>query len=335
MPTCMFTVKVAPIGPILIFIMYGISNNYRVENIVEEASMNRVVRIILLALISITALSGCLVEKKDLKKIARTTDNLRVYQAGDTITYNVTATSIPNLGGAPFSQAGTLSINWTTPSSPLIRPGSASAIPQVIKETTILSLGGTSDPGTVRYISQDADGQVTLHALEDSAGVLYWLSSTGVPNLPAINTESFITFISEPFPLGIEFGPDPYEFYVMQGCEDSNCDNSIGRFSDNPDVVGDTVSVTSNLGVFQNPFQINFTGSTAVTISTLPVFFDIRDICGKTGPLITHGTGGAGTMYVMPEIGMIRMDNTCVDSNPSGNTVHYTITISNTNIPLP
>src|SRR5210317_2085155 len=56
---------------------------------VEKVLMKRVFRIAVLAFISTATLSGCLVEKKDLDKIARTTDFLRLYQANDIITYNV------------------------------------------------------------------------------------------------------------------------------------------------------------------------------------------------------------------------------------------------------
>lgn len=296
--------------------------------------MSRVVRIVLLAFISITTLSSCLVEKKDLVQIARTTDNLRVYQPGDSISYYVTADIFPNGGGAFTRQTGTLNTNWSTPTQPLIRPGTIDPILRVMKEVTILDTNG-SETGTVRYISQNDDGQITLHAIEDTAGELYWLSATGIAPVSATSTESFVTFVSEADPLGIEFGANPYAFYVMQGCEDSICDTSVGQFNDTPDVVNDTVSVTTNLGVFSNPFQIDFIGSSVPAVFPLPVTFDIRDVCGNTGAVISHGFGGAGTMFVMPEIGMIKMNNTCVNSDLNGNTVHYTITISSTNIPLP
>ena len=311
--------------------MYVVFKNCS-ENIVEEAPMNRVVRIILLAFIFTTTLSSCLVEKKDLVQIARTTDNLRVYQAGDSISYYATALVIPNSPvGVPDSQGGTLNINWLTPAQALIRPGTTDPILRVLKEVTILNING-SESGTVRYISQNDDGQITLHALEDSAGNKYWLSATGIAPVSATTTESFVTFVSEPNPLGIEFGVNPYAFYVMQGCEDAICDESVGQFNDAPDVVDDTVSVTTNLGVFSNPFQITFSGGSIPTVFPLPITFDIRDVCGNTGPLISHGTGtgGAGTMYVMPEIGMVRMENTCVNSDINGNTVFYTFTIRST-----
>ena len=103
-------------------------------------------------------------------------------------------------------------------------------------------------------------------------------------------------------------------------------------YSDNQNVVGDSVAITTNLGVFVNPFQIIFSGSANPSSGSLPVTFDIRNVC-DTG-ITEHGYSGNGIMYVVPEIGMIEMENTCrkVISNES---VIYNITIRSTNIALP
>lgn len=293
--------------------------------------MKRVAQIAILAFVSITILSGCLVKKKDLVQIARTTDNLRVYQPGDYIEYDVTATTVP-LSTPPTTQTGTLRVQWFA-SADLIRPNEPSSSISVLKEVTTLSLdGGTSDPGTIRYISQDDalnPGQITLHAMEQEGLPRYWLSQTG--DIDLTKTESSIFFYSPIVP-GIKPQTD---FFVMDDCEGkASCAFEVGRYIDDQNVVGDSVAVTTNLGVFLNPFQINFSGSAtpSAAVSTFPVALDIRNVCDTN--ITQHGDAGNGTMYILPEIGMIRMENTC-KSVISNDFVIYTITIGSTNIPLP
>ena len=168
---------------------------------------------------------------------------------------------------------------------------------------------------------------MTLHALE--VGTLrYWLSETG--NTDKTITESSIFFYSPIVP-GIK---PTTQFFVMDDCEgNANCNSEVGQYIDNQDVVGDSVSVTTNLGQFLNPFQINFYGSSSPSPAPLPVTFDIRNICDTD--ITQHGFAGNGRMFVMPEIGMIRMENTCSKVTIGGEIVVYTITIGSTNIPLP
>ena len=306
--------------------MYAVFKIAQLEHTVEEAPMNRVVRIILLAFISITALGGCLVKKQDPVLIARTTDNLRVYQPDDYINYFVTATTVP-LIGTPSTLTGTLRVEWIQHAD-LIRPVTGTPVP-VIQEVTTLNLGGAaSNEGTVRYISQDANGEITLHALEaPGTDVHYWLSDLGVGDL---STTASSVFFYSPIVPGIK---PQTNFVVMDDCEgNANCASEVGRYIDDQNVVGDSVSVTSNLGIFVNPFQINFSGSSTPSPAPLPITFDIRNVCDTN--ITQHGDAGNGRMYVMPEIGMIRMENTC-RSVISNDVVIYTITISNTNIPLP
>ena len=109
---------------------------------------------------------------------------------------------------------------------------------------------------------------------------------------------------------------------------------AIGQFIDNHDIVGDSIEVTTNIGVFVNPFQINFYGSANPANPPFALPFDIRVLCGTH--FTEHGYAGNGTMFVMPEVGMVKMNNTCSDSVAgTGDTVHYTITLSSTNISLP
>jgi len=297
----------------------------------------RFVIVLILASIVLGGLTGCLVKKKDLKKIARTTDKLRIYKPGDYILYDVSITRVPNLS-PPVYQSGTLRIEWKLhPDIAVPFTGGAKTIP-VIQEVSTLDInGGTSNLGTTKYISQDANGQVTLHAIE-AIGTEnhYWLNTSGDSSLTTINY--FTTFNSPLSPGDQSF--DSYDsdavlitsnptinYYVLEGCEgNASCSSAIGVFSNDHDIVGDSHEITSKLGVFINPFQINFSGSATPSPAPFPVTFDIVSLCG------TDHTTFDGTMYVMPEIGMVEMTNTCRDVGGSGDYVYYTYTIRSYNL---
>ncbi|WP_455198848.1 hypothetical protein [Kaarinaea lacus] len=296
----------------------------------------RTTGIILLALLIATGLTGCLVKKKDLDKFARTTDNLRVYQPGDYIVYDVSATRVPQIG-LPEYTSGTLRINWNLHANLTVPfTGGATTIPVIQEVTTLNLIGSTSNEGTTRYISQDANGQVTLHAIE-AIGTEdhFWLNTLGDSDLTFVE---YFTIFNSPITFGDQdfdsYNPETaittvnpnINFYVLEDCEgNANCNSAVGLFTDDYDVVGDSTEITTNLGIFVNPFQIQFSGGATPT-PTFPVVFDVRDVCG------TQATTHSGTMYVLPEVGMVQMTSTCSDPN---STVYYTITLSNTNIPLP
>ncbi|WP_455217761.1 hypothetical protein [Kaarinaea lacus] len=298
--------------------------------------LKSVLGVLLMALVTVTGLTGCLVKKKELDKIARTTDNLRVYQPGDYIVYDVSATRVPQIG-LPEYVTGTLRINWNLHANLTVPfTGGLTTIP-VIQEVTTLNLNGaTSDEGTTRYISQDANGQVTLHAIE-AIGTEnhFWLNTLGDSDLTFVE---YFTIFNSPITFGNQdfdsYNPETVtttlnpnvNFYVLEECEgNATCNSAVGIFTDDYDVVGDSAEVTTNLGIFVNPFQIQFAGGATPT-PTFPVVFDVRDVCG------TQATTHSGNMYVMPEIGIVKMTSTCADINQ---TVYYTISIRNTNIALP
>lgn len=299
--------------------------------------MNRVVRIILLAFISVTTLSGCLVEKKDLVEISSKTGNLHVYQPGEYIDYFVTATTT-SVGGGTTVQTGTLHISWQAHAG-LDRPGAPVELIPVVKEVTKLFYDGGSSlpPGTVRFISQEgaADtnpGQMTIHAINDSTGETGWLHTDDITGFTDVPTESFIIFES---PLSVGLDQLPVSFHVMENCDITSgvCSTPsgqtsavVGQYSDDMATVGNTTPITTSLGIVTNPFQISFSGTT-IPSNGFPII-DVRNVCGTT--TTTH----AGTMYVLPELGVIRMTNTC-DDIAGGGRVFYDIRIRSTNIPLP
>jgi len=278
---------------------------------------------------SISALlSSCHIKQEDVETIKRTTANLRVYQPNDFIVYNVTTLT----DSAPPSR-GTLRIEWDA-TADLLDPIDNTQY-QVLKETTTLTYEENSieaDVIVIRYISQDTDGNITLYAIDDGTVPLYWLHDLGDAGNLSAPISTPVIFDS---PIAIGSPPNtslnsPVRFTVMEGCISGSCKSEIYTFNDGFDIVGDTTEVTTNLGKFSDPFEINFSGgSTADGASTISILGDIRDACGTSTDNILH----SGTMFVVPEIGIVQMTNLC--QNPTGSQVQYIITINNTNIPLP
>ncbi len=296
--------------------------------------MRKLGLIALMAVATSILLSGCLVSKKDPVYITRSTDNLRIYQPDDFILYDVLEQRITDTG-TQFTN-GTLRIDWLQ-TADLRDPNDNGQTPiPVLQELVTLTFDGDGESGTVRYIAQDSDssspsyGTVRLHAFE-APGISkqYWLNTNG--NTTNTSVEPFTVF---PSPLGVTGLQPPVSFFVMEGCENilGNCEAEIGQFSDRLDIVGDTKQVTTNLGIFTNPFEIEFSGTTLPGggLTTLPVLFDIRGACGDNQPGITTFNG---TMFVAPEIGVIQMFVNCIGGD--GSQVIYNITFNTTNISLP
>lgn len=304
----------------------------RFNNLSGTKRMLKKMRVILLATSISALLSSCLVEKKDVETISRTTDTLRIYQAGDYIEYDVIAvTSLPTGNTTKY---GSLRIQWDG-TADITDPISGLLISPDLKETTTLTYDGSTEPDAIatRYISQTntdpADpnqGSIILQAIDDPLDADYWPydpANTGNSGSPVISPVTF----NSPMVIGVD---SPLEFSVME-CAASSCANEIYQFNDDTfNVVGDTREITTNLGVFSNPFEVSFSGGT-FPVGTIALEFlgDIRDACGTSSDRITHN----GNMFVMPEIGIIQMTNQCSNLT-SGSIIFYTYTISNTSFTL-
>lgn len=288
-------------------------------------------RLIILAASISALLSGCLVEKKSVDKIFRTTDTLHIYKTGEFIEYDVIA--VTQTTGNP-TQYGTLRVEWNSVGT-LNNPIDGSIISPDLKETTTLTYdsnnSGEPDAVSARYISQvntvPADpnqGSIILHAIDDEVDADYWPydpTNTGNSGGPVISP---IIFES---PLTI--GDSSSLAYSIMECDASLlCNNEIYTFTDDVSTVGDTREVETPLGIFSNPFQISFSGGTSpVGQQALSFLGDIRDACGTSADLVTHN----GNLFVMPEIGIIRIENIPCYNAPD-TTIYYTITARATNI---
>ena len=297
---------------------------------------NKLVMFLLLMSVSIL-LSGCLVDKKkpeDVVKISRTTDTLRIYQAGDFVDYYVTA--VINTQASTTVRYGTLRIQWDN-TADLTDPITPTETYSVLKETTTLTYDGSTQPDAIvtRYISQVTTapinpsepgiGSIILHAIDDPADDKdYWPYPDGTT--PSTSPVIRPIIIKSPLVVSSTF---PASYSIME-CNNGLCANEIYNFTDtNFTVVGDTQEVTTDLGIFSNPFELSFLGVTVPAVGAPAVSFlgDIRDACGTSADRITH----SDNMFVMPEIGMVKMNNTCTNIT-SGESVIYNIRARDTNI---
>ena len=301
--------------------------------------------IILLALGISTLLSSCLVNQKDVETSARTTDKLRIYQAGDYIEYAITA--VVNTGTSTTVSQGILRVQWDE-NADLPDPHDNNIKYSVLKETTELTYEeGSSETNAtvVRYISQSTyegtnettdkstKGTITLYAI-DGGTADYWLYDPDNVGTPSSNIILPIIFDS---PMKIGMAPpntslsSPIDFSVMEDCDSGVCGTEIYNFNDSFNIVGDTTSITTNLATFSNPFEITFSGGAqSKNAPNIEFLGDIRNACGTSAHTINH----SGNMFVMPSIGIVQMNNFC-QNILTGNNVNYIMTLNNTNIPLP
>ena len=136
--------------------------------------------------------------------------------------------------------------------------------------------------------------------------------------------------------MAVNVGPaNVGQVFAIAKCATGQCDPEIYHYQDISIDVDNTNTKIENtpLGTFNDPFTIYFGGSSNWQNSEALTFVgDIRDACGTVKDNINHGTNaGIGILYVFPEIGIIRFDNTCTKTQ-SNETLIYTATISNTNI---
>lgn len=291
---------------------------------------------ILLAILLTTGisalLSGCLVKKKDpseIETISRSTNLWHIYQSGEYIDYNV------QVEDATSTTVGVLRVQWDDVAD-LTDPITPTTAYPVLKETTTLTYDGSTSPvvTVIRYISQinttPADvnqGRIILHAIDDGNNK-YWPYANGT-SFPTSNPVFAPILFDSPMAIGVAPVNTGQTFSIAE-CSGGVCDTEIYRYRDDTiDVVGDSTSVETNLGTFSDPFQINFSGGTNPQNSqTLDFLGDIRNACGTSKDTILD----SGRFFVFPEIGIIRMVNTCQVVGTSGETIIYTATLRDTNI---
>jgi hypothetical protein len=284
----------------------------------------------------VVSLGGCLVEKDKgaAKTYASNTNILHTYVAGNVITYDLKEYS-------GTTRYGTLEVKWEQ-TADIKDPFSNTYFP-VLKETTTVYFNDSASPESqvVRYIEQSTDvlagtnGTIYLRAIDDpttsppNATDDWWLSNQGT--VPSVTLDRFVIFRS-PITLA-----DTLEinFNVLDDCSGSTCPQSLGTFSNGLTVGNNLVSVGgTRYGTFSNVYRISYAGSLNPTDQPLVSPFDFLDIC-RTGDLQGIPVNHSGTLDIVPEIGVIRIVNTCSYQSITSEPVQYEAIIRNTNIPLP
>ena len=199
-------------------------------------------------------------------------------------------------------------------------------ISPVLKETTTLTYNDNTDPTnpdaiSVRYISQVTTppvdtsepglGSIILRAIDDEIDADYWPYDPDYVGTPDSDVISPVIFKS---PLILLSDSLSQNFSIME-CSSNQCSNEVYTFSGIANIDSDATEVTTNLGIFSNPFRVSFNGTTTPGVGASAVEFlgDIRDICGTTIDSTTHN----GYMSVVPEIGIIQMNSLCIKSGES------------------
>lgn len=267
-------------------------------------------------------LSGCLVKKEDPASVPSFTSNtnqLRIYQPFDTIYYNVRVDS------ANGTQSGTLQVKWED-TAPITDP-IASPTQQyfVHKETSTLAITGGDTDELIRYVEQDpTTGSLYLRAFPTPTDMVnYWLSPTITPTS---SLQSFEIFHS-PLTLG---STTLDNFYVVGDCSGgTQClerEALVQSRSFTVTAVNQTVDIPGT-GIFKNAYTVQY-DTTTTREATAPPLLDILDVCGSIGNFTI--TSHSATLYIVPEIGVIKMVNECTDTS-SNSDVIYTATLDRPN----
>lgn len=292
-------------------------------------------------LLALTAgLGGCLVKKEkpaqQTPPYYRTSETLRTYQAGDYLEYNV---QLPN--ATAYTQ-GRMRISWDGPFSitgPLGQPFSA------MKKTYQLCwydqngapcyLPGDASTTLVHYVLQDGTTKIPNTAgterfvAMDAAGkdTYYWVNTQG--SLQEDPTDGGTAEPAEILRSPLQSTAYTTAFYIMNcaaGGTDK-CTSSVARETRHLTVADDNTLITTNVERFANPFRITYSDGNVFLLGTeteLPMGpLDLFSICS------TQRSTHTGTMYVVPEIGMIYQDNICEDGLDVTQTSRYVFSITN------
>ena len=353
--------------------------------------------IALSALLIATGLTACnsSTDPQDII-VPRASDNLRLIQDGDYMEFTVTGTLTDhtldrdptfnniNLTGNTFCTpkiveseqpfSGTLRIEWSA-NAPLAEPLIGAGTVDVMKQTTTLSLDINTPVTTTEYISQDATtGSISLHAFDNDPTLsqYYWVSTAskeqtttdggGTTTTETVaDLENIVSpvILTSPLPAS---GTSDAVYYVNQGCDASSaaCAESIRRYTNNLTFIGEQAGgLRTALGNY-NPLGYLYRGALQDTnSSSVSAMLDMRGFCN------TQESFFSGVAWVLPEVGLLELNNACVSNSlqdvdmtdtavvnpppdtctvdPDNSTVtevlikqwNFTAKISATNIPLP
>ncbi|HEY5602280.1 MAG TPA: hypothetical protein VIM41_04155, partial [Gammaproteobacteria bacterium] len=267
-------------------------------------------------------LSGCLVDSTEPPPlIERSTDNLRLIQSGDRMVYDISGNRITTAGTAPIK--GQMTVQWfpdfiEDPHNPTVQ------IPVLREETTFVYDGG-GGVSTIRYVSQDPDGSLYVHAYYDKTIILY------AGNYSASQTDytySPIQVVSSP----LQMAGNQFSYRVLECLTvDSLCGTSIRAIQETNQFNSEAATVTASGHRFNTLYYV-YEGQLLEGVSpSLPSPLDFRMACG--GNTFTFN----GEYYYFPEVGLVRFFSFCTAADASSNTITLQLSgsLSSASFPLP
>jgi hypothetical protein len=249
--------------------------------------------------------------------INRTTDTLLDITNGMYYQYDVRG-QISNNDGSSSFVTGTLRIEYYSASlNEAFNTGIP--IPNIIREDTTLTLGGTPLHFTTRYFQQQPDGSLNVYAA-NTLGERFRTSSDDVAS-----TVNPITLLASPVALT---GDRTINYYYMRGCEttSNNCDGGIAaNISETVTYSGDAV-IDTRVGKF-NAIRHDFSGS--LTSSLDNTVFDFRWACS------TGSANFSGQAYIFPEVGVVFYDYLCDATDGVSSDYSFTVELTQTSESIP
>lgn len=272
---------------------------------------------ILLLLFSVATLTGC-VDADGSKIFNRTTDNLHIYRAGDSINYTVTGTRSAAGGSVLSSVSGTLLIEWRTyDSAPLIDPitnlppvddPDSNTTVAILEERSTLTIGSATTE-TRRLISQDQiTGTVYLHALAQTQANttnLYWVDNKITTPPGSLNR---IKLLDMPLVQGNAYS---VAYHVFENCEEViPCDSRLGMVTEDHKVQDNHTEVETRAGIF-DAFQLRVLPGFLSTVpgNAFPVPVNLDSSCSTTSA--TYDS----SYFIFPEVGIVYMTLSCAGAD--------------------
>lgn len=300
-------------------------------------------RLVATGFLLVQLIAGCGSTDSDEQIIPRTTDNVRLYQNGDYIEYDVTGTVTdtrfsrdssgnnfvyPNENeGSCFPELvtpspaksfeGTLSVIWYTNPDLTMPPGGGGFPVNVIREESTLTISGdeTGSWTSIRYISQNQNtGEITLRAFGDNvaANDYFWASTARTIDKANLSIITSPVILNSPVILTTDTSLD---YFINSGCDGSQvCLEELRHYTGIQTFVGENPGgVTTYFGRIE-PIGYAFRGDiedTSTVRTTVTGLFDIRAFCSEGNKGIASFSGAA---WILPELGVVKIENAaCTD----------------------
>ena len=287
----------------------------------------RVYKKLLISLIGLSSmtllLTGCLVENKDPPPlIDRTTDNLRLINAGDRIVYAITGTRTNNF--VPTSISGQMTVEWFEDF--IEDPHNQNVQIQVFREETVLTFNQGGGNTFIRYITQDqTTGSISVHAYYTKQDLVY-VGAFG----PTPYTYEPIEIVSSP----IQMANSTFSYRILNCVPgNSQCEvPSLRAITEANEYISE-YDITTTGGRRYNTLYFTYTGRTPEGVSiSLSSPLDYRMSC------YPDAFEFDGEYYYFPDVGLVEFFSSCTGfDSTSGVSVGHRLrgSLLNTNFPIP